>query len=137
MHRFTGNVRRRGTAALAFALALSLGLAGCKLFEGDSPTEADPDITLAGTCRAAAGRQIVCEDRSRTEPADRIRSITFTVLDDDGLTVESRTASPDQRSPRPVIFSGLAPGTYAVEHVVEGRPGGEARTIYRNNLTVF
>lgn len=125
--------------AVAFALAFAVGCSLDDPFSADGPTAppAPTVTTLAGTCRAlTVTNQVVCEDNSTTQPAGRLRAITFHLRDNNGLLVETRTASPTSAPPRQVEFTGLNAGTYLVEHVVENSNGDRTSRTYLN-LQVF
>lgn len=123
--------------SLLAAVVLALGLTACELdnpFSRESPTAPQVDVVqIAGSCRATSTQAftVACECRSTWSPLEAVRSIAMSLQDADGLLVEARPIDPTQIAPRQVLFTGLRPGTYQVEHTLQARGGQTYRALYR------
>lgn len=123
-------------ALMIAAVALLAAACDNPFSSSDSGTETIT-IVQSGIARADGDGQITCEDSSKTEPAGHLSSITFTLRASNGLAVESRSiVNPESSTRRQVTFTGIAPGTYNVEHVVSDDHGGSVGQTYRN-IRVF
>lgn len=95
----------------------------------DCPPPADSVFSIAGFCRVSGAASVVCEDESEGETG----AVRFEILSQtSGVSIEIRNTTAGGTQ----TFSGLAPDTYQVEHVVQPAGTGDPQEDVYSNLEV-
>lgn len=116
----------------------------CEVGENEDNCAADckregVKVTIGGGCDGGE-TSVRCDESSTAEPADGIDIVVLILRDSGGNRVKTAQldggCSSAPTNPCDILFTGLDPDTYSVEHSVEPTDGGPAVTATYRNLVV-